>query len=60
MRVLNDDESINSNFRIKEISMMQLKESENEQIGNYKEWTEDLKNSFNFICGETKKIGYGI
>ena len=41
--------------------MLQFKESDIEQIGNYKDWTEDMKVSFNAICGETaKKIGYDI
>ncbi|MDA7558633.1 sulfotransferase domain-containing protein [Flavobacteriaceae bacterium] len=48
-------------FRVKAKSMLQFKESDVELIGGYNEWTEDMKKSFNAICGDTaKKMGYGI
>lgn len=48
-------------FRKKMKSIIQLKESNVEQIGNYNEWRESMKTSFDSICGETaKKMGYEV
>lgn len=48
-------------FRKKAKSLLQFKDSDIEQIGNYNEWTEDMKSSFKSICGETaNKMGYDI
>lgn len=48
-------------FRKRAKSMLQFKEADVEQIGSYNEWTDEMKASFESICGETsKKMGYGI
>lgn len=48
-------------FRTKAKSILQLKDSNVEQIGYYKDWSMEMKASFKSICGETaNKMGYDI